>query len=437
MRPEGVIDYATPTTDAQSADPAIRRRWAVVALLFIATAINYLDRQTLSVLGPTLRTELHLTDRDYSNAVSAFLFSYAIMYTLAGRWIDFVGVRIGMAACVAWWSVATMLTAFARGPISLVVYRCLLGVGEPGVFPAGMKACSEFFPPKSRAMPIGIFSSGVSVGAVLAPPIIGLLAIKWGWQAAFIIPGAIGLLWLPVWLLVYKKPAVSNVTPAGEVEVRLPWRQVVRQRKVWGLLFARFGSDPVWYFYLFWLPTYLQQARGMTLTQIAMFAWIPYVFADLGNVGGGAFTDWLVRRGITPARARVAALCGVAVLAPFGAFVGFAQTPAQVIGVACLIAFLCQVWSTNTATLAADICSPGERATVMGAMGTCGSIGGIFFNFYLPYVIATSGYPGAFVVAALLHPMGVIFLLAFLWPTLRRPPARETDHASEVANEPK
>lgn len=412
---------ATPMLDyeAQSNDPAIRRRWAVVALLFVATAINYLDRQTLSVLGPTLRTELHLTDRDYSNAVSAFLFSYAVMYTLAGRWIDYVGVRIGMAACVAWWSIATMLTALARGPLSLIGARFLLGIGEPGVFPAGMKACGELFPPKARAMPIGIFSSGVSVGAVLAPPLIGLLAIKWGWQAAFIIPGAIGLLWLPLWFLVYKKPVASHLTPAGEVEVRTPWLAFLRQRKVWGLLLARFGSDPVWYFYLFWLPTYLSQARGMTLTQIALFAWIPYVFADIGNVVGGWFTDRLISRGWTPARARVFALCCVALLAPFGAFVGFAETQAQVIAVACLIAFLCQVWSTNTATLAADICGPGERGTVMGMMGTCGSIGGIFFNFYLPYVIATSGYPGAFIVAALLHPMGVILLLAFLWPNLR------------------
>lgn len=430
MRPEGISDYAAPATEAADNDPAIRRRWAIVTLLFIASAINYLDRQTLSVLGPTLRAELHLTDQDYSNVVNAFLISYAVMYTLAGRWIDYVGVRIGMAACVAWWSIATMLTAVARGPWSLAGARFLLGIGEPGVFPAGMKACGELFPPKARAVPIGVFSSGVSVGAVLAPPIIGLLAIRFGWQAAFLIPGAIGLIWLPFWLLIYKKPIVNNITPAGELEIKLPWREVIKQRKVWGLLFARFGSDPVWYFYLFWLPTYLQQVRGMSLTQIALFAWIPYVFADLGNVLGGAFTDWLIRRGVTPARARVTALCCVAMLAPFGAFVGFANTPAQVIAVACLIAFLCQVWSTNTATLAADICSPGERGTVMGMMGTCGSIGGIFFNFYLPAVIAWKGYSAAFVVAAMLHPVGVALLLTFLWPTLKR--RQILDHGFEV-----
>jgi ACS family hexuronate transporter-like MFS transporter len=296
-----------------------RARWMIVGLLFFSTVINYVDRQTLSILSPTLRREFHLSERDYANAVSAFLIAYTVMYSLSGRLLDRIGVRAGMALCIAWWSVATMLTSLARGPMSLAAFRFLLGIGEPGVFPAGLKACSEWFSPRERALPTGVFSSGSALGAVLAPPIVAWITVRYGWRYAFTIPGAVGLLWIPIWLQAYRRPprSIGKQEPAGR-----SWSQMLRERKLWAVVLPRVASDPVWYFYLFWLPDYLQRERGLSLAQIGIYGWIPFLFADFGNVGGGALSDWLVRRGWPARQARIAMLVGVGCVAPFGALVG-------------------------------------------------------------------------------------------------------------------
>ena len=249
-------------------------RWIIVALLFASTVLNYADRQTLSVLAPTLRQELHLSDQDYAHAVSAFLLTYTIMYSFAGRLIDRIGVRVGLGLCIAWWSLATMLTAFARGPISLAMFRMLLGVGEPGVFPAGLKATSEWFPRRERGLPAGIFSSGSAAGAVIAPPLIAWLTIQFGWRYAFFIPGSLALLWLPLWIWIYRSPFEHPSVDEAEREAlrvdaaetrevpRRSWLELLRQRSVWGLVLPRMASDPVWYFYLFWLRSAPATLRG-------------------------------------------------------------------------------------------------------------------------------------------------------------------------------
>ena len=404
-----------------------RMRWWIVALLFLATVINYIDRQTLSILSATLRTELGLTDRDYANAVSAFLFSYLVMYTVSGRLIDRFGVRLGVTVCITWWSVASMLTGLARGPFSLAFFRCLLGIGEPGIFPAGVKACGEWFPRKSRALATGIFSSGSAVGAIVAAPFVAWLTLHFGWRMAFVLPGLLGLLWLPLWLKAYRHPSVHPaVTPADRLELELEtpgtprpgWRQVLR-RPVWGLVTSRLFSDPVWYLYLFWLPDYLQRSRHLSLQEIGLYAWIPFVFADLGNVLGGVASDFLIRRGWTAARARVAVLACIAVFAPLGALVGYMDTTAGAIGITCMITFLCQAWSTNVATLSADLTDRAETGTVLGLMGTAGSAMGLVFAQILGFAIAAFGYSSAFVMAACLHPLAFVTLFAFLRPTLR------------------
>lgn len=415
-----------------------KARWIIVALLFVATVINYVDRQTLSILSPILRKELNLSESDYSNIVSAFLLSYLVMYTVSGRLIDRFGVRIGATACVAWWSIASMLTAFARGPLSLAGFRFLLGVGEPGIFPAGLKACGEWFPKSMRALPTGIFSSGVSVGAIIATPLIAWITLQWGWRAAFVIPGVVGLLWIPLWWWFYRSPAEHPaVKPADLAQLDLAtssgekkrWRDVLMQRKVWGLVLPRLASDPVWYFYLFWLPDYFQRIRHLSLAEIAIYGWIPFLFADLGNVLGGAISDWLIRRGWTVPRARCAVLIGVGILAPFGACVGFVQSTAGAIAITCLITFLCQAWSTNIATLAADLSDRSETGTVMGMMGSAGGVGGIIFSQLLGVTIAVFGYSSAFIFAAILHPIAAITLFLLLKPWLIRPASPPPSYA--------
>jgi MFS transporter, ACS family, hexuronate transporter len=421
-----------PHSTEAGLEPASRYttvRWWIVGLLFLATVINYIDRQTLSILSATLRAELALTDHDYANAVSAFLFSYLIMYTVSGRLIDRFGVRLGVSVCIGWWSIASMLTGLARGPLSLAFFRCMLGIGEPGIFPAGVKACGEWFPRKSRALATGIFSSGGAVGAVVAAPVVAWLTLHFGWRLAFVIPGALGLLWLPLWLKIYRHPAKHPAVTApdlAQLELDAPavaqprWRDVLAKRHVWGLVASRLFSDPVWYFYLFWLPDYLQRIRHLSLAEIGLYAWIPFLFADLGNVLGGMASDALIRRGWPVVRARIAVLVAVAVLAPLGALVGFMASTAAAVAVTCLITFLCQAWSTNIATLSADVTDRRETATVMGLMGSAGSAMGLVFAQILGLTIALFGYASAFVMAAGLHPLALVTLLVFFRPLLRR-----------------
>lgn len=390
------------------------RSWLIVALLCAATTINYIDRQTLSILSPLLRKEFHLTEQDYANIVTAFLVPYTIMYALGGRLMDGLGVRLGLSLALGWWSLATMLTAWARSAFSLGAFRFLLGIGEPCVYPAGVKVCGEWFPPHRRGIATGIFSSGSTIGAILAPPLIAWITLKLGWQYAFLIPGALGLLWLPLWWMTYRpKAAPDNQSPAHP-----QWRDLVRQPKVWGLILPRFFSDPVWYFYIFWLPDYLQRERHLSLAEIGFYGWIPFLFADMGHLGGGALSDWLVRRGVHAPRARLLVLTGVGILAPLGALVGIVPSAATAIAVTCFVAMLTQAWSTNTAALCADLMPHESTATVFGMMGMAGSLAGACFAQILGLVIQQFGYPAAFVLAALLHPIAAVILRLLLRKTI-------------------
>jgi len=393
-----------------------RARWVIAGLLCAATTINYVDRQTLSILSPLLRKELNLSERDYANIVTAFLVSYTVMYSAGGRIMDAIGVRLGLILSLGWWSIATMLTGFARGALSLGAFRFLLGVGEPCVYPAGVKVCGEWFPPRLRGVATGIFSSGSAIGAVLAPPVIAWLTIQFGWRYAFVIPGALGLAWLPAWWWIYRPMAKAG--PAMLAEPK--WRDLLRKRTVWGLVLPRLFSDPVWYFYIFWLPDYLQRERHLSLAEIGFYGWIPFLFADLGNVGGGMISDLLVRCGLTPPRARIYVLVGVGCLAPLGVLAGIAPTAATAIAVTCLVAFLTQCWATNVVALAADVIPNASTGSVVGLMGTAGSLAGACFAQVLGYVIHTFGYPAAFGLAALMHPCAATILFFVLRPVRKQ-----------------
>lgn len=388
-----------------------RLGWVIAALLCAATTINYIDRQTLSVLSPLLRQELRMTDRDYANVITAFLIPYTVMYALGGRLIDRLGVRAGAAMALCWWSVATMLTAAARSAFSLGFFRFLLGVGEPAIYPAGVRACGEWFPRRERALPTGLFSSGSAIGALVAPPLIALLTLRFGWRYAFLIPGLIGLVWLPLWLWAYRTPAC--VEKDEESQPAHTWLELARNRRVWALVLPRLASDPVWYFYVFWLPDYLQRGRHLNLVEIAAYGWIPFLFADAGNVGGGAISDWLIRRGLRPLQARLAVLIGVGCLTPVSALAGQVSSAVFAISLICVATFLCQCWSTNIATLAADLLPNSSTATVVGMMGTAGSLGGVLFTQLMGFVVGHFGYPPAFLLAAALHPIaaGVLVLM--------------------------
>jgi ACS family hexuronate transporter-like MFS transporter len=390
--------------DHSPGSPGGTWRWWPIALLFCATTLNYIDRQTLSVLSAVLRRELQLSDLDYSNAVSAFLLSYGVMYAVGGRWVDLVGVRIGVTACITWWSLAGMLTGLANGARFLVFSRFLLGIGEPVIYPAGLKASAELFAPQSRALAMGVVSSGSSVGAVLAPPLIAAITLWLGWRAAFLIPGALGLL-LALW---WYKTFPSRASGPGAEPIA--WVALLRRRAVWSVVAPRLFSDPVWYFYLFWLPDYLQRVRGLSLAEIGLYAWAPFVAADVGAVGGGSISDFLIRRGMDPQVARRRVLYAVAAIAPLGGLAVLVQSTASAILLMSVSACMTQVWAVNIATLGAEILAPAESASILGLMGSAGSLAGAVIAQLLAVLIGAWGYPAAFLLAALLHPTAALLL---------------------------
>lgn len=269
------------------------RRWFMIALVFLATAINYLDRQTLSVAVPVLREEFHMSNSAYADVLFAFMLAYTIMNGLSGLLIDRLGTRVGYALCIAWWSGAAMLHAAATGPVSLGVYRFLLGMGEAGNWPAGVKVVAEWFPERERALASGLFNSGSSVGAIVAPPLVAWILLSFGWRWAFGAVGAAGFLWLLIWW-----PSYSTPVQAVSRKKATPVRRLFRSRFVWMFTLAKVFLDPVWYFYIFWFPEYLKAARHFDMASIGRFAWIPFLIAGFGNILGGIFTAFLVRRGI-------------------------------------------------------------------------------------------------------------------------------------------
>jgi ACS family hexuronate transporter-like MFS transporter len=276
-------------------------RWVMIALVFWATVTNYLDRQTLSVVAPVLRDEFQMSNVTYSRVVFAFMLAYTIMNGVSGSLIDRLGTRLGYALIMAWWSTATILHALAWNAWSLGACRFLLGMGEAGNWPAGVKVVAEWSPLRERAFASGIFNSGSSIGAILAPPLVVWIMLKFGWPFAFIIVGTSGFAWLIVWLLVYYTP--TSVVTEDAASRMATWR-LFRIRFVWSFTLAKVFLDPVWYFYIFWFPEYLRRERQFDMAAIGKYAWIPFLAADIGNLLGGGFCWALLRRDVSVSGAR-------------------------------------------------------------------------------------------------------------------------------------
>jgi ACS family hexuronate transporter-like MFS transporter len=283
----------------------------MIALVFLATVINYLDRQTLSVVAPVLRDEFRMSNETYGRVLAAFLLAYTVMNGVSGPLIDRLGTRVGYALMMAWWSAAGMLHALARGPLSLGFFRFLLGMGEAGNWPAGVKVVAEWFPPKERALASGIFNSGSAIGALIAPPVVAAIVLRWGWPQAFLAVGATGLVWLAAWWRLYYTPA--GAPNEAIVKPVSPW-PLFRTRFVWSFTLSKVFIDPVWYFYIFWFPEYLRRARGFDLAAIGRYAWIPFLAADIGNLAGGWLSGELIRRGVSLNVARKSAVTVFALL---------------------------------------------------------------------------------------------------------------------------
>ena len=346
-------------------------RWYVCGLLFFATTVNYIDRQVIGLLKPVLEKELGWTEANYGWIVFSFQAAYALMMPFAGRLIDWVGTRIGYAAAVAFWSLAAMAHALARGAPGFGLARFALGLSESGNFPAAIKTVAGWFPQRERALATGIFNSGANVGAILAPLIVPYLALHYGWRSAFVVTGSIGFVWVILWLWSYREPgelAGTAQTQTGQV----PYSQLLTSRAAWAFLIAKFLTDPVWWFYLFWLPGFLNRVYGVDLSHLGLPIIVVYQASTLGSIGGGAIPAALLKRGWKPNQARQAAMliCALAVTSVI--FVmqahGHMWLAVALVGIA---AAAHQGWSANLYTLASDMFPP-PRGRVRSGLGRDG-----------------------------------------------------------------
>lgn len=405
-------------------------RWWIIALVALGGILNYLTRNTLAVAAPTILSELHITAKEYSWMVIAFQVTIA-MQPIAGYVLDVVGLKFGAALfCVAW-SLICMAHGLATNWQMFAWLRGALGLAEGSVMPTGMKATAEWFPAKERGLSGGIFNIGASLGAMLAPPLVIWAIHVWNWQMAFVIVGALGFVWVALWLLFYETPArhralsneerdyiVSGQEKTLAAETRKPpIGQILLQRNFWGIALPRFLADPTWGTLSFWLPLYLSQARHFDLTHIAMVAWLPFLAADLGCLFGPSIVLFLQRRGVPLIRARKWAFTTGALMMTGVAFTGVVPNPYTAVALMCLAGFAHQTLSITVITMSSDLFKKNEVGTVAGLQGMCGNIGLGLFTAIIGVLVVTVGYTPFFVAMAVLDLIGA----AVLW-TLVRPP---------------
>jgi MFS transporter, ACS family, hexuronate transporter len=375
-------------------DAAMPRRWLMISLAFWATVINYLDRQTLSVAAPVLREQFHMSNVEYSRVLFGFLLAYTIMNGVSGPLIDRLGTRLGYGLCIAWWSAAALLHALAQGALSLGVFRFLLGMGEAGNWPGGVKVVAEWFPERERALACGIFNSGSSVGAILAPPVVAFILLTLGWPAAFLFVGATGFVWLAFWWPLYRTPARLQVEAEAPP---IPVGYLLKTRVVRVFTLSKIFLDPVWYFYIFWFPEYLKHARNFDMAAIGKYAWIPFAVAAIGNFAGGLVSAFLLRRGCSVTVARKSAVTIFAALMT-------AAIPAVMVPDAWLsIAFVAIAMLGYTGALAnmlalpADVFPKNAVASVYGLASMGSGFGGMVFTLITGWVVDHYSYTPVFI----------------------------------------
>lgn len=413
--------------------PAVLRnhqRWVVVALLFCVAAINNLDRQALSVLAGTLKATLHFGNVEYSYIATSFLAAYALGYAFCGTLIDRWGVKLALGAALAFWSLAGMAHAAAFGWLSLACFRFLLGLGESFNSPAGVKAIAEWVPPRERGLSMAVFSNGNIFGAVLAPPLVSSVALRFGWQWSFLVTGTLGLGLLLLWWRIYDHPNRQRTVTAEErayiraqlataappVPKQSMWR-LLRHPVCLGFFLARFLTDPTSYFFSFWLPDYFQQSRGFSLAMIGLVAWIPFLAADVGGPGGGALSDLLVRRGWKTKRARFTLMGGAALLMPLAAVAVRVDTAWLAIALIAVLLAAQSCWMANQLTLISESVPRENVGTLLALTALGGSLGGMASTLLTGRVLDAYGYVPVFTALGTLH------LTAFgvlLWSVSRR-----------------
>lgn len=399
-------------------------RWWIAILLALATAVNYLDRQSLPIVISELRKFIPVNDAQYGLINSLFLLAYGTMYAVGGRIIDVLGTRRGYAVMIIWWSLANVMHGFVASVVGLGVARFLLGIGEGGGFPGSAKAVSEWFPKKERSFAFGIFNTGSSLGAVVAPPLIAGIVGWQDWRWAFFVTGALGLIWVIAWLRIYAVPSRNKYITTEEktyieseqaadgssAAVKLPWLQLFRFKNVWALLLVKFLTDSGWFFFIFWLPKYLSDVRGLHIKEIGSYAIIPYAAAGLGSFIAGWISSYMLKKNFSIDAARKIPMGFAAALLPASLLITGSSLNMCLVFFS-LAMFGHQFWSTLVQTLATDIFPSKVVGSVAGLMGAVGTYGAMLFSLIVGYLIQNSGYGPAFIIAGVLHPVSFILLL--------------------------
>lgn len=401
-------------------------RWWIAGMLFLASILNYLDRQTLSILAPTIQRELSISDGEYALVVNCFLVAYTVAMLFSGRVVDHLGVRVSLALFVGWWSVANLLTGFARSLGSLGLFRFLLGLGEAGNWTAAPKAVGTWFNPRERGMAIGFYTLGATIGATIAPLLITAVAARHGWQSVFVLTGVLGLAWLGPWLWLYRSPQGHPLLREKE-RVLLPdnaaapgekpegWGAVLRRREVWLLMLARMLTDPVWYFYQFWFAKYLHDERGVSQLGLSI-TFVIFLAADIGTLGGGWFSGLLVKRGQTAPAARLRIMLLAACVMPLSAVVPLADWLWLALAAGMVIAFAHMAWLINLTSLVVDLVPQRSLATAFGVIATGSALGGMAMNSAVGKLASQGSYAPAFFALAIVHPLAIILI----WSLRRR-----------------
>jgi len=393
-------------------------RWVIVLLLFAATAISYVDRQVLTVLAPTLRDQLQISNTGYASILTAFLLAYTFMQPVTGWLIDRVGTRLGFALIMAWWSIAAGLHALAGSVASFAVFRFLLGAGEAGSWSACVKAVSEWFPQKERGFATGLWSAGVSAGLVISVPIVAWINLTLGWRWAFLLTALVGFVWLAAWVSFYRLPRAHPAITAEELRhigedvaapagTRTPYSSLLRSRNVWAVIGARVLADPWVWFYYFWIPEYLTRIAGFTVADIGKYAWIPFAGQGVGIVLGGALSDFLCRLGLRVVSARLSVMLIGMLLMTAGIVAAFDLSIAIIFtGIStAMLGF--GLWAPNMMSLCADAFPRDSVGSVVGLSGMGAGAGGMVFTMATGWTLDHYGYAPVFIAA------GAIPLLAF------------------------
>ncbi len=403
-------------------------RWWMISLIMLGAIVNYLTRNTLAVVAPTMMKDLHMTTEQYSWITATFQ-ATIMLQPVCGYVLDVVGLKLGLALFVSAWSLISMAHGLAHSWPVFAGLRGLLGLAEGSANPAGMKAVSEWFPAKERGYAGGLYNIGASFGSMLAPPLVVWVILYYNWQAAFVVTGGLGLLWLALWLYFYNSPAQHtglsdqerlHIESGQEKHLQSDGRKpsvlsLIRQRNFWGIALPRFLADPTWGTLSYWLPLYFMTVRGFDLKQIAWFGWMPFLAADLGCFCGPTIVVFLQKRGISLINARRGAFTAGAIMMIGVAFVGVVQSPYAAIALLCIAGFAHQTLSVTVITMASDLFKRNEVATVAGMAGTCGNAGILVFSLLIGKYVTTIGYTPFFIGLAALDILGAVIL----WTVVR------------------